>query len=97
MPDQDRRAAAEALSTLEALIERMEALGRDAEDAAVRLTTAFKKAPVSAQKADQQQIAEAIGDVIEIVSERSKLAHQAHRVITELRRSETDQRRRSRE
>ena len=94
MPDRDRRAAAEALSSLEKLIERMETLGREAEDAARRVTTALNTIPVPKQEAGQQQLTEAIGDVIELVSERSRLAHEAHKVITDLRRGEAARRRR---
>jgi hypothetical protein len=37
----------------------------------------------------------AIGDVIEIVTERSRLAHNAHRLISEIRKREMDGWRRS--
>ena len=67
MPDQDRREGAEALSVLENLIERMDALGRDAEDAAARITRALP--PTLAQ---------------------------AHKVITDLPRRESDRWRQSR-
>jgi hypothetical protein len=37
---------------------------------------------------DQAELVAAIGDVIEIVTERSNLAHEAYRLITALRRDE---------
>ena len=95
MPDWDRRQAAEALSTLEQLIERMGTLGQDAEDAAERITASLSGSLASEQNTHQQQLVAAIGDVIDINTERSKLAHEAHRVITDLRRRESDRWRRS--
>ncbi len=91
MPDRDRRQAAEALSALEQLIERMDALGEDAEDAAERVTHALGGTLAQSQNANQQQLVAAIGDVIEIVTERSRLAHEAHRMISALRRQESEQ------
>ena len=81
---------ADALSVLEQLIDRMETLGRDAEDAADRVTSALGGSFAPGQNRDQQQLVAAIGDVIEIATERSKLAHEAHRVITDLRRRESE-------
>jgi hypothetical protein len=95
MPDRDRRQAAAALSTLERLIEQIDSLGRDAEDAAARVTSALGGKLLAWQNADQRQLLTAIGDVIEIVTRRSQLAHEAHRLISDLRRRESDRWRQS--
>lgn len=96
MPDRDRRRVAEALSLLDQLIERMETLGRDADGAVGRITTALSGSLASGQSSlQQQQLVDAIGDVIDIVTERTKLAHEARRMITDLRRDEAERRRQS--
>lgn len=61
----DRRGTADALVTLEQLIERMEMLGHDAEDAAARITRALGGNLKATTDPDQQQLLSAIGDVIE--------------------------------
>jgi hypothetical protein len=96
MPYRDRRQAAEALSALEQLIERMETLGRDAEDAAGRITVALGGNLAAGPNTDHQQLVAAVCDVIDINTERSKLAHEAYRVITDLRRRESELWRQSR-
>lgn len=88
MPDRDRRRAAEALSVLEQLIGRMNTLGVDAEDAVERVTEVLRGTFPEGQNTDRHQLVAAIGDVIEIVTERTRLAHQAHRIISDLQRSE---------
>ena len=95
MPDRDRRQSAEALSTLERLIRRMDTLGKDAEDAAERITASLSGNFAPGQESDKQRLIAAVGDVIDINTERSNLAHEAHRVITDLRRRESDRWRRS--
>jgi hypothetical protein len=88
MTDGDRRQTARSLARLQGLIDQMDALGRDAEDAAARLTQVLGGRINVALHPEQQQLLTAIGDVIEIVTERSRLAHEAHRLISELRRRE---------
>jgi hypothetical protein len=58
----------------------MEDLGRAAEDAQARVTAALPECRGEAPK-----LADAIGDVIEVVTERSRLAHEAHRLMRQLR------------
>ena len=94
MSDRDRRQAAEALARLEQLIDRMETLGEDAEDAAERITASLSRNLAPGQEIDQQRLVAAIGDVIDINTERSTLAHEAHRVLTDLRRREFERWRR---
>ena len=80
------RPSGDTLERLELLVGRMEDLGVQAEDAAARLTGALSRLPPATSNPDHQQLVGAIGDVIEIVTERSRLAHEAHRLITELRK-----------
>jgi hypothetical protein len=70
------------------LIERMDDLGAAAEDAAARITSALGGSLAAAATGKQAELVRAIGDVIDIVTERSRLAHEAHRVITEIRNAE---------
>jgi hypothetical protein len=67
----------------------MEALGKDAEDAAARVTELLSTR-IDTAVAERENLLMAIGDVIEIVTERSRLAHNAHRLISEIRRREMD-------
>jgi hypothetical protein len=94
MPDRDRRQTADSLESLEKLIERMDALGREAEDAAARVTELLRE-KLDATSEQRQTLLTALSDVIEIVSERGRLAHKAHRLITEIRRREMNGWRRS--
>jgi hypothetical protein len=88
MSTHDRRATANVLAQLEQLIERMDGLGVAAEDAAGRVTAALGGNIAAAAQGDQHALVTAIGDVIEIVTERSRLAHEAHRLISDIRRRE---------
>ncbi len=88
MPTRDRRRTADALATLQRLIEEMEVLGREAEDAAARVTQALGGKLRASSNPEQQQLLAAIGDVIDVVSERSRLAHQAYRLISDIRHRE---------
>ena len=76
------------MARLEMLIERMDDLGAAAEDAAARITSALGGNLAAAATGKQAELVRAIGDVIDIVTERSRLAHEAHRVITEIRNTE---------
>ena len=89
-PMPDRRQTADFLVQLERLIERMNDLGAQAEDAAARVARAVGGSLDATLNAGQHELVSAIGDVIEIVTERSKLAHEAHRLITEFRRMDAD-------
>ena len=71
-----------SIRELASIIERMDALGKDAEDAAARIHKALHATPLPTN----HMLSEAIGDVIAVVTERSRLAHQAHRLVIELRR-----------
>ena len=84
----DRRQTAAALVRLEQLIQRMDGLGAAGEDAADRITAALGGSLTAAETGTQAELVRAIGDVIDIVTERSRLAHEAHRVITEIRNRE---------
>ena len=84
MPEYDRRQTAASLEALERLIDRMNQLGADAEDAAARVTKALG-GTLAAADGPQQDLVTAMGDVIDIVTERSRLAHEAHRLIVEIR------------
>ena len=66
----------------------MDSLGAAAEDAAARITKALGGSLTTASTGSQRELIAAIGDVIEIVTERSRLAHEAHRVISEMRARE---------
>ena len=68
----------------------MEALGRDAEDAAARVTELLSTSLDATMAEQREKLLMAIGDVIEIVTERSRLAHNAHRLISDIRRREMD-------
>ena len=85
MENPRRREVPDRLGRLEEIIARMDALGADAEDAAARITNAVRDNLAPTQHSQHQQLLTAIGDVIEIVTERSKLSHEAHRLITQLR------------
>jgi hypothetical protein len=89
LPMPERRQTADSLAHLERLIERMNDLGAKAEDAAARIADALGGVD-AAFGTRQHDLVSAIGDVIEIVTERSNLAHQAHRIITEFRRIDTE-------
>ena len=84
----DRRGNAQLLRRLEALILQMDSLGIEGEDAAARVTAAIPH--LSGDVKDE--LVTALGDVLEIITERSRLAHEAHRVMTEIRRMELDRR-----
>jgi hypothetical protein len=86
----ERRQTAESLARLERLIEQMESLGVAAEDAAARITNALGGSVTAAPNSERRDLVSAIGDVIEIVTERSKLAHEAHRLIVEMRHRDTE-------
>ena len=77
---EERRRNAPVVADLERVISRMEELGRQAEDAQARLTDAIP----SCQKA-APELVDALGDVIEIVTERTQLAHEARRLVLRLR------------
>ena len=79
---EERRRNAPVVAELERVIERMEDLGRLAEDAQARVTDAIP----SCQRA-APELVEALGDVIEIVTERTQLAHEARRLVLRLRDS----------
>jgi hypothetical protein len=81
----ERRRTAAALAELEQVIERMDSLGAAAEDAAARITQALSETVITTTGAHREQLLTAIGDVIDIVSERSRLAHRAHRLIVAIR------------
>jgi hypothetical protein len=72
----------ETLQHLAGIIERMETLGKDAEDAAARINTALRRTKLPAD----HRLTQAIGDVIDVVTERSRLAHEAHRLMSRLQR-----------
>lgn len=63
---------------------------RQAEDTAARMTDALGGNLPATPNTDRAKLVSAIGDVIEILRERSRLAHEAHRVIAELRRHESN-------
>ena len=90
MPQRDRRQTAASLEQLERLIERMDALGAAAEDAAARITKGIAAGTIGTVTAESNDLLAAIGDVIEIVTERSRLAHEAHRLIVNIRTREMD-------
>src|ERR1051325_11285672 len=90
MPDRDRRRTAEFLESLEKVVERMDVLGREAEDAAARVTDLLSGELDTSAGEPRQKLLMAIGDVIEIVTERSRLAHHALRLITDIRQREMD-------
>ena len=85
----DRRRNDKRLVALEQIITRMEVLGGHAEDAAARLTDAVGSTGIASQK-----LMVAMGDVIDIASERSTLAHQAHRLIIDMREEPSEDPRR---
>ena len=87
----ERRQTADYLARLERLIERMNELGAEAEDAAARIAQALGGLDARFNT-QQHELVSAIGDVIEIVTERSNLAHEAHRLITQFRRMDTERR-----
>jgi len=91
--DRDRRGTAGLLESLEKLIERMDALGRDAEDAAARVTELLRGTLDPMGVEQRQKLLMAIGDVIEVITERSRLTHNAYRLITDIRRREVEGRR----
>jgi hypothetical protein len=91
--DITRRVTTNKLAELARLIERMEQLGSDAEDAAARVSDSIGSALGNAPLDKQRALLDALADVIEIVTERSTLAHQAHRVILDLRDVEAQRRR----
>ena len=69
----------------------MDALGKDAEDAAARITELLSATLDALSAAEhREKLLTALSDVIEIVTERSRLAHAAHRLIIEIRRGEID-------
>ena len=74
------------VADLEQLIKRMEQLGGNAEDAAARVNDALARSLPRIAAEDGRALVSAIGDVIDIVTERSLLAHEAHRLIRDLRR-----------
>jgi hypothetical protein len=78
----NRRRTDAALARLAELIERMDALGHDAGDAAARINQAIA---ILGMTPAHQELAAAIGDLIDIITERSRLAHDLHRLITEIR------------
>ena len=88
MDDRDRRGTAGSLARLQMLIERMDDLGGAAEDAAARITSALGASLAAAAPGKEAELVRAIGDVIDIVTERSRLAHEAHRLITEITNTE---------
>ncbi len=77
---EERRRSASVIAELEEVIGRMEELGRQAEDAQARVTAAIPECQRAAPA-----LADAIGDVIEIVTERTKLANAARRLMVRLR------------
>jgi hypothetical protein len=89
-PMLERRQTANTLAHLECLIERMNDLGAKAEDAAARMAHALGGSLDPTLNTGQHELVSAIGDVIEIVTERSKLAHEAYRLIGEFRRIDTE-------
>jgi hypothetical protein len=82
------RGNAQLLRRLETLILQMDSLGIQGEDAAARVTAAIPHLGGDIK----DELVTALGDVIEIITERSRLAHEAHRVMTEIRRTEFDRR-----
>jgi hypothetical protein len=88
----DRRSTADTLEQLERVIEQMDTLGIAAEDAAARITNALSGVVGAVPLGERHELVSAIGDVIEIISERSKLSHRAHRLITEIRRHDLSMR-----
>lgn len=74
------KSGASVLAELERVIMRMEELGRHAEDAQARVTAAIPECQSAAPL-----LVDALGDVIEIVTERTTLAHQARRLVIQLR------------
>ena len=80
----ERRRTAPVIAELERVIDRMEELGRQAEDAKARVTDA-----IPACQTPAPALVEAIGDVIEIVTERTRLAHEARRLMIQLRADNT--------
>jgi hypothetical protein len=90
MSDRDRRATAESLESLEKLIERMDVLGREAEDAAARVTELLRETLEPTRAEQRQTLLIAISDVIEVVTERSRLTHHAYRLMTDIRRREME-------
>jgi hypothetical protein len=84
----DRRQTAASLERLAQLIERMDNLGVAAEDAAARVTEALAQTLSTAD--NRADLTTAIGDVIDIVTERSHLAHEAHRLIVAIRSRNSD-------
>lgn len=72
----------EHLTQLEQIIRRMEVLGESGENAAARVVDGIGHC---ADRIDGALCA-AIGDVLEIMTERSTLAHRAYRLIVEMRR-----------
>jgi hypothetical protein len=76
-----RRPGDRSLDELNAIIDRMEELGQHAEDAAARVSDAVGATGAQAQA----RLVAAIGDVLEVTTERSRLAHRAHRLIRDMR------------
>ena len=88
MATPDPRQTAASLERLAQLIERMDNLGVAAEDAAARVTEALAQTLSTAD--NRTELTTAIGDVIDIVTERSHLAHEAHRLIVAIRSRNSD-------
>ena len=82
----DRRTSSEVLDRLDALLQSMHELGVQAHDASGRITDAIR----SPETRLHPELMDALSDVIHVVTERTRLADEAHRLLTQMRRREQD-------